>query len=102
MSAWKTYLWLTFIGLMASAVNWSKIVHDENGRLRWGTIAFQIPLAFSIGVMSHDLLMPLAQHVLPELDESISWGFTSILSFMGPLGVQRIFDAGVEKFGGSK
>ena len=44
MSAWKTYLWLTFIGLMASAVNWSKIVHDENGRLRWGAIAFQIPL----------------------------------------------------------
>ena len=39
MSAWKTYLWLTFIGLMASAVNWSKIVHDENGGLRWGTIA---------------------------------------------------------------
>ena len=60
MNAWKTYLWLTFIGLMASAVNWSTIVRDENGRLRWGTIAFQIPLAFSIGVMSHDLLMPLA------------------------------------------
>ena len=49
--------------------------------------------------MSHDLLMPLAKHMFPELAESISWGFTSILAFIGPLGVQKIFDGALRKFG---
>ena len=99
MTAWKTYLWLTFIGLCASAVNWPQVIYDGNGKLRWGVLAMQIPIAFSIGVMSHDLLMPLAKHMFPELAESISWGFTSILAFIGPLGVQKLFDGVLRKFG---
>lgn len=102
MTAWKTYLWLTFIGLMASAVNWPSVMKDTNGNIRWIAIALQVPVAFSIGVMSHDLLMPLAKHVLPELSESISYGFASMLSFMGPLGVQKIFDGALKKYGGGQ
>lgn len=99
MTAWKTYLWLTFIGLMASAVNWPSIIYDANGKLRWGALAIQLPIAFSIGVMSHDLLLPIAKHVFPELAETVSWGFASILNFMGPLGVQKIFDGIMQKIG---
>lgn len=99
MTAWKTYLWLTFIGLCASAVNWSVVLKDPSGKIRWGALALQLPVAFSIGVMSHDLLMPLAKHVIPELSESISFGFASILSFMGPLGVQKVFDGALRKTG---
>lgn len=99
-AAWKTYLWLTFIGLMASAVNWAQVVKDPNsGKIRWGALALQLPVAFSIGVMSHDLLLPLAKHVIPELSESISFGFASMLSFIGPLGVQKIFDGALKKAG---
>src|SRR5882672_1984671 len=64
MTAWKTYLWLTFVGLCASAVNWPQVIYDGNGKLRWGVLAMQIPIAFSIGVMSHDLLMPLAKYAI--------------------------------------
>jgi hypothetical protein len=99
MSAWKTYLWLTFIGLCASTVNWASVVKDDKGKLRWGAIALQLPIAFSIGVMSHDLLLPLAKHVIPELSESISFGFASLLSFMGPLGVQKVFDGALRRTG---
>lgn len=99
MTAWKTYLWLTFIGLAASAVNWGAVMHDANGKIRWGALLLQLPVAFSIGVMSHDLLMPLAKHVLPELSENISFGFASMLSFMGPLSVQKLFDSAMKKSG---
>lgn len=99
MTAWKTYLWLTFIALMASAVNWGSVMRDSAGNIRWGALILQLPVAFSIGVMSHDLLLPLAKHVLPELMESISYGFTSMLAFMGPLSVQRLFDSVMKKSG---
>lgn len=99
MTAWKTYLWLTFIGLCASTVNWGSVMRDPNGKIRWGAIALQVPVAFSIGIMSHDFLMPLAKHVIPELSENISYGFASILAFMGPLGVQKVFDGALRKTG---
>lgn len=99
MTSWKTYAWLTFIGLMASTVNWAAVMRDANGKIRWGALALQLPVAFSIGVMSHDLLMPLAKHVIPELSESISFGFASLLSFIGPLSVQRIFDGAMKRVG---
>ncbi len=61
--------------------------------------AIQPPPLLPVSYPSHDLLMPLAKHMFPELAESISWGFTSILAFIGPLGVQKLFDGVLRKFG---
>lgn len=95
---WRSYLWLPFLALCASAFRWHDIAYDSKGSFRWGVIVFQVPTAFAIGTVAH-AATPTVLHFAPYAGPFVAEGLAGVLAFTGPLFITRLADGVLSKFG---
>lgn len=95
----REYGWLTLVALCAASWQFAETARGPDGRLRWGVIAVQIPMAFAIAVISH-AAVPAVLYWFPYAGQDVAAGLSGVLAFLGAVRLGAVADAFLKRLAG--